>query len=238
MTQNEQAKPLQPRQLALNGRTIVNRDWILQRTGAGRSTAAKWYADRLQQPEEFRHPETSATIDRIKYYDKEQFETFFAWKEEQKKASLLPVDEELWTGDPDEWISINVATAWFHFADTGVIRKYVADFPGYFADPVGTVEGPSGRPIMAFRLGDLQDFARKRGGKGSGPIGRKPGPQPARGHRAQAAARIATAAAYLQEIGGYRVGVAAELAAKHDESARTWERAVKEARAQLGGTDT
>ena len=148
--------PTQPRRLTLAGRGIVNRDWIMQRTGAGRSTAAKWYADRLEQPQEFRHPEVVATIDRVKYYDEEQFETFYSWHEKQKKASLLPVDEELWAGDPDEWISINQASAWFHFADTGVIRKYVADFPEYFPKPVGTVEGPSGRQIMAFRRGDLQ----------------------------------------------------------------------------------
>lgn len=232
-----QAKPLQPRKLTLDGRRIVNRDWILQRTGAGRSTAAKWYADRLKQPEEVRHPETVATIDRVKYYDEEQFETFYAWHEEQKKASLLPVDEELWAGDPEEWISINQATAWFHFADTGVIRKYVADFPGYFPAPVGTVEGPSGRQIPAFRRGDLQEFARGRGGKGSGDIGRKAGPQPARGRSSEVEARIVAAVAYLKEIGGWRRGVAAELAAQHNESPRTWERAVKEARAQLDQAD-
>ncbi len=230
-------KPLQPRRLTLAGRGIVNRDWIMQRTGAGRSTAAKWYADRLEQPEEFRHPEVVATIDRVKYYDEEQFETFYSWHEEQKKASLLPVDEELWAGDPDEWISINQASAWFHFADTGVIRKYVADFPEYFPKPVGTVEGPSGRQIMAFRRGDLQRFARGRGGKGSGDVGRKPGAQPARGRSSEVETRIATARAYLEEIGGYRRGVAAELAARHNESSRTWERAVKQARAHMDAAE-
>lgn len=224
-------KPPNPQTLVIDGRTLVNRDWIIERTGAGRSTATLWYAKRDEQPDGARHPEKATTIDRIDYYDQEAFEAFYAALQERKKATVHDVDPALYDGDVDDWISINVAADWFGFRGPTTIHKYLHANPGYFPAPVGTVEGPTGRPIRAFRRGDLQGFDRSRTGKGRiGAAGRKPGPRPSRGRSTQVTQRIETAVAYLKEIGGYRRGVAAELAAHRGDPTWKWERAVKEAR--------
>ncbi|MEV5672145.1 hypothetical protein ACIQGA_31190 [[Kitasatospora] papulosa] len=56
----------------------MSRAWITRYTGAGRSTVARWYALRHEQPPERRHPERVITIDRIDYYDQEAVEAFWA----------------------------------------------------------------------------------------------------------------------------------------------------------------
>ncbi|WP_127355868.1 hypothetical protein [Actinacidiphila soli] len=117
----------------------------------------------------------------------------------------------------------------------GAIRKYLNANPGSVPEPVGTLEGPTGRQIPAFRRRDLQDFDRKRTGDNTGAAGRPTGPQ--HRDRKPETQRINTALGYLREIGGYRRGVAAELAARHHEPAWKWERAVKEARNQRSSTD-
>ncbi|MFW3477152.1 hypothetical protein ACN24M_39465 [Streptomyces microflavus] len=48
------------------------------RAGCGRSTAARWYALRHEQPQERRHPERVVTIDRVDYYDQAEVERFWA----------------------------------------------------------------------------------------------------------------------------------------------------------------
>ncbi|TJZ97839.1 hypothetical protein [Actinacidiphila oryziradicis] len=236
------AKQPNPQVRTVNGRTVVNRDWMIERTGASRPTVNLWYAKRDEVPADVetdadgkpvaRHPEKAATIERVDFYDQEQFEAFYAGLQERKKSKVLPTDPELYDGKVEDRISINQATEWFHFAGPGVIRKYLKANPGYFPEPVGTVEGPTGRQIPAFRRGDLQDFGRKRTGDNTGTAGRPAGPQ-RRDRKPQTEQRIATALDYLREIGGYRRGVGSELAERHHEPAWKWERAVKEARNQL-----
>ncbi|MGW1887782.1 hypothetical protein [Streptomyces sp. NPDC001970] len=226
------AKQPSPQKRIVDGRAVVNRDWMAEQTGASRVTVNLWYTRRAEQPEDARHPEKAVTIERVDFYDKEQFEAFYAGLQERKKQKLLPTDPALYDGDAEDRISINQAAEWFNFAGPGVIRKYLKANPDYFPEPVGTVEGPTGRQIPAFRRGDLRDFDRKRTGDVTGAAGRPPGPQP-RERQPQTEQRIATALAHLREIGGYRRGVAAELAARHNEPAWKWERAVKEARNQL-----
>lgn len=215
-----------------DGRTVVNRDWMVERTGASKVTVALWYSKRDEQPAEARHPEKAVTTDRVDFYDQEQFETFYIALMERKKNKVLPTDPALYDGDPDDLISINLTAEWFHFAGAGVIRKYLKANPGYFPEPADTVEGPSGRPIPAFRRVDLQDFDRRRTGDGTGAAGRPTGPQ-VRPRRPQTEQRIATALTRLRKSGTYYRGMAAELAAEHGEPAWKWERAVKEARNQL-----
>jgi len=240
------SKPLNPQVRTYDGRTVVNRDWMAEHTGASRVTAALWYSKRNEGPEVetdadgnekpvVRHPEKAVTVERVDFYDQEQFLAFYAGLQARKKSKVLPTDPELYDGDVEDRISINQATAWFHFAGPGVIRKYLKANPGYFPDSVGTVEGPTGRQIPAFRRGDLQDFDRKRTGDTTGAAGRPAGPQ-RRDRKPQTEQRIAAALAELRES-GYRRGVAAELAERHDEPAWKWERAVKEARNQLSSTD-
>jgi hypothetical protein len=171
------------------------------------------------------------TIARVDFYEQEQFEAFYTGLKERKKSKVLPTDPALYDGDVEDRISINQAAQWLHFAGAGVIRKYLKANPGYFPEAVGTVEGPTGRQIPAFRRGDLQDFDRKRIGDNTGAAGRPAGPQ-SRDRKPE----TATALAELRE-NGYRRGVAAELAARHNEPTWKWERAAKEARNQFDSTD-
>jgi hypothetical protein len=126
-----------------------------------------------------RHPEKAVSIERFDFYDREQFLAFYAGLQARKKSKVLPTDPELYGSDVEDRISINQATEWFHFAGPGVIRKYLKANPGYFPDSVGTVEGPTGRQIPAFRRGDLQDFDRKRTGDTTGRPGARPAPSAA-----------------------------------------------------------
>ncbi|WP_127361147.1 hypothetical protein [Actinacidiphila soli] len=123
-----------------------------------------------------RPPASPGLFARVNFYDQEQFEAFYAGLQQRKKK-LLPTDPELYDGDVEDRISINQAAAWFNFAGPGVIRKYLGGNPGYFPEAVGTVEGPTGRQIPAFRRGDLQDFDRKRTGDNTGAAGSPAGPQ-------------------------------------------------------------
>lgn len=227
------SKAPRPHTVTVDGRTLISRAGIAERTGASQVTAKTWYAKRLEQPEETRHPEKGPRIDRVDYYDLEEFDRFYAWHQESKKQAVLPTAPELYEGDVEDEISINQAAEYFHFAGASVIRKYLADNPGYFPDPIGTVEGPTGRPIKAFRRGDLQDFDKKRNGDNTGVSGSPGGPRPG-GTTPEVQERIDTAAAYLKEIGRYRTGIAAELAARHGGSEAAWQRAVRQARQDTG----
>lgn len=233
------AEQLNPKSVVINGRTVVNRDWISQETGAGLSTVKRWYAKRAEQPEETRHPEKVAKIDRIDYYDLEEFRRFYAWHVERKKEAVLPTSPELYTGRPDDRISINEAARLFNFADTATIRKYLNDFPDYFPKPVGHVTTPSGRLVPAFRRSDLQKFDESR--TGSTPVGAGSG-RPARPARSvewspEVRYRIAKARESMEEAGGWYRGVATALAERHGElgSVHRWREAVREARMELEG---
>ncbi|WP_127355283.1 hypothetical protein [Actinacidiphila soli] len=241
------AKHPNPQVRIFNGRPVVNRDWMVEHTGASRVTVGLWYAKRDEVPANVerdaagkpkpvaRHPDKAVTIERVDFYDKEQFEAFHTGLQKRKKK-ILPTDPALYEGDVDDRISINQAAEWFNFAGPGVIRKYLGANPGYFPAPVGTVQGPTGRQIPAFHRGDLQDFDRKRTGDNTGTAGRPAGPQH-RDRKPHTEQRINTALAYLRE-NGYRRGVAAELAERHNEPAWKWERAVKEACNQLSSDES
>jgi hypothetical protein len=226
-------KPPNPQERIHQGRAVVNRDWMVQRTGASRPTVNLWYTQRHKQPEEARHPEKAVTIDRIDFYDREQFETFYAALQQRKHERILPTNPALYEGHGEELISINDAAALLGFAGPGVIRKYLSAKPDYFPHPAGTVEGPSGRPIPAFRRTDLQDFDRSRTGDNTKTSGRRPGTPQRRGPSATTEARITEALTYLREVGGHHRGAGAELAARHNEPTWKWQRAVREARTRL-----
>jgi hypothetical protein len=231
----------EPKTIEAGGRTYANRAWIAQETGASIPTVRTWYNKRADQPEEVqpaesRFPEKGPRVDREDYFDLEQVRAFHRWLQQFKRGKVLPTDTALYEGDPDDLVSINDAAAYFHFSGPSVIRKYVKDNPGYFADVAGQVEGPSGRLIPAFRRSDLQDFDRRRNGDNTGSAGSPGGPRADRGtHTPEIRQRIDTAAAYFTRIGGYRRGVAAELAKVHGEPTWKWERAVKAARDEAVG---
>lgn len=58
-------------------------------------------------------------------------------------------------------VSINKAFELLNFSGASVTRKYQQANAGYFPDSVGEVEGPTGRMIQAFRVGELQDFGTR-----------------------------------------------------------------------------
>ncbi|MFI1401098.1 hypothetical protein [Streptomyces sp. NPDC020681] len=228
-----------PKTITVDGRTLVSRTWITERTGAAMPTVRTWYAKRSQQPEHARHPDKAATRNRVDYYDQQAFETFYQHHQAAKKQKVLPTDPALYSGAPDDLVSINDAAAYFHYAGPSVIRKYLKANPGYFPQPAGTTTGPTGRPIPAFTRHDLQTFDQQRNGDNTGVSGNPGTPRP-RGTTPAIQQRINTAAAYLKETGGYHHGAAAHLANQHGEPAWKWQRAIKTARQQQppNNTDT
>ncbi|MFF4136572.1 hypothetical protein ACFY1B_34690 [Streptomyces mirabilis] len=131
-----------------------------------------------------------------------------------------------------------------------MIRKYRRDNPDYFPGSVGEVEGPTGRMIPGFRVGDLQDFDRKRTGDTLGKAGRRPGPQDEAPVGRPSALKEVLAAELRGRVGGepltatqlagryvaeaierdgYRPGLAAELSVQYGGPQRSWEYVVRNA---------
>jgi hypothetical protein len=249
--------PLNPQRRVIGGRAVVNRDWIREFTGASVGTAARWYKIRLEQPEEHRHPEKERVDGAdfydekqfLDFYDEKQFLDFYTWFQNEKQSKVLKADPELHKLAPEAVVSINKAAQLLGFKGPSTIRKYVKDNPGYFPDSVGEVEGPTGRMIQAFRVGDLQDFDRKRTGDKLGKAGRRPGPQPEAAVGRPSALEEALAAelsAYTREElsatqlaeqyaaeaierDGYHPGLAAELSVQYGGPQRSWEYVVRNA---------
>ncbi|MGW7208484.1 hypothetical protein [Streptomyces sp. NPDC054837] len=242
-------KALNPQRRLVDGRAVVNRDWIRELTGASVGSAARWYKVRDEQPAEHRHPEKER-VDGKDFYDEQQFRDFYAWFQEQKASTVLKADPELYELDPESVVSINKAASLLNFSGPSVIRKYLQANPGYFPASVGPVEGPTGRSIPGFRVGDLQDFDKKRTGDKLGKAGRRPGPQPqapvgrpsaleevlAAELSARAGGEPLTAtqlaerfAAEAIERDGYRPGLAAELSVQYGGPQRSWQYAVRNA---------
>ncbi|MFJ8870584.1 hypothetical protein ACIRD6_33135 [Streptomyces sp. NPDC102473] len=69
----------------------MRRAWIMRHTGAGRSTVARWYTLRHQQPPERRHPDRVVTIERVDYYDEEAVVAFWAAHQEGVGTARLGV---------------------------------------------------------------------------------------------------------------------------------------------------
>ncbi|MEU3795987.1 hypothetical protein AB0F07_40490 [Streptomyces fructofermentans] len=242
-------KALNPQRRLVGGRAVVNRDWIRELTGASVGTAARWYKVRDEQPAEHRHPEKER-VDGKDFYDEQQFRTFYTWFQEEKASKVLKAEPELYELPPETVVSINKAAELLNFAGASTIRKYQQANPGYFPDSVGEVEGPTGRMIQAFRVGDLQDFDKKRTGEKLGKAGRRPGPQPeapvgrpsaleevlAAELSAHAGGEPLTATQLAErfvaeaiERDGYRPGLAAELSVQYGGPRRSWEWVVRNA---------
>lgn len=243
-------KALNPQRRAVGDRAVVNRDWIREFTGASVGTAARWYKVRLEQPEEHRHPEKER-IDGTDFYDEQQFRDFYSWFQQDKASKVLKADPELYQADPEDVVSINTAAKWLGFNGASAIRKYLKDNPDYFPKPLAEpVEGPTGRMIPGFRVGDLQDFDKKRTGDKLGKAGRRPGPQadaavgrPSALEEALAAELSAHAggdpltatqlaeqyAAEAIDRDGYHPGLAAELSVQYGGPQRSWEYVVRTA---------
>ncbi|WP_030618522.1 hypothetical protein [Streptomyces fulvoviolaceus] len=239
-------KALNPQRRLVGGRAVVNRDWIREFTGASVGSAARWYKVRDEQPKEHRHPEKER-IDGTDFYDEQQFRNFYTWFQQDKASKVLKADPELHKLNPKDVVSINKAAALLNFSGASVIRKYQQANPGYFPDSVGEVEGPTGRMIQAFRVGDLQDFDRKRTGDKLGKAGRRPGPQDDAAVGRPSALEEALAAelspytreelsatqlaeqyaAEAIERDGYHPGLAAELSVQYGGPQRSWEYVVR-----------
>ncbi|MEU2867492.1 hypothetical protein ABZ672_56835 [Streptomyces mirabilis] len=242
-------KSLNPQHRVVGGRAVVNRDWIREFTGASVGTAARWYKVRDEQPKEHRHPKKER-IDGTDFYDEQQFRAFYTWFQQDKASKVLKADPELYELNPADIVSINKAAALLNFNGPSVIRKYRRDNPDYFPGSVGEVEGPTGRMIPGFRVGDLQEFDRKRTGDKLGKAGRRPGPQDeapvgrpsaledvlASELSARAGGEPLTAtqlaeqfAAEAIERGGYHPGLATDLSAQYGGPQRSWEYVVRNA---------
>jgi hypothetical protein len=242
------SKALNPQRRVVGDRAVVNRDWIREFTGASVGTAARWYKIRLEQPEEHRHPEKER-IDGADFYDEQQFRDFYTWFQQEKASKVLKADPALHQADPEDVVSINTAAKWLGFNGPSAIRKYLKDNPDYFPKPLTEpVEGPTGRMIPGFRVGDLQDFDRKRTGDKLGKAGRRPGPQAdaavgrpsaleealaaelSAGREPLTATQLAEQyAAEAIDRDGYHPGLAAQLSVQYGGPQRSWEYVVRTA---------
>lgn len=140
--------------------------------------AARWYKIRLKQPQEHRHPDKER-IDGTDFYDEQRFRDFSTWFQQEKANKVIEADPELYQTDPQDVVSINTRppSGW-NFNGPSAIRKYLKDNPDYFPKPLAEpVQGPTGRMIPGFRVGDLQDFDKRRTGDKLGKAGRRPGTQ-------------------------------------------------------------
>ncbi|WP_369276030.1 hypothetical protein AB5J55_44400 [Streptomyces sp. R11] len=239
--------PLNPQRRVIGGRAVVNRDWIREFTGASVGTAARWYKVRDEQPKEHRHPEKER-IDGADFYDEKQFRDFYTWFQNEKQSKVLKADPELYKLHSETVVSINKAAQLLGFKGPSTIRKYLKDNPGYFPDSVGEVEGPTGRMIPGFRVGDLQDFDRNRTGDKLGKAGRRTGPQEeapvgrpsaleevlAAELSARAGGEPLTATQLAEQFAaeaidrdGYHPGLAAELSVQYGGPQRSWEYVVR-----------
>jgi hypothetical protein len=229
----ESSRPLS---VHVDGREFVSNDWMARHTGASKVTVATWYKKRDQQPEKSRFPEKGPKVDRVDYYDRETFERFHAAHLARKEQAVLPAAAELHTGDPEELVPLREAARLLGFSDGSVIRKYLSASPGYFPEPAGSLP-VGGQTARAFRRGDLQDFDKRRTGDNTGVAGRQEGGRPARGITPELERRVTVAEEYLKETGGWRRGAGAALAARLQEPAWKWERAVAEARDRMAAPD-
>ncbi|MFF3982339.1 hypothetical protein [Streptomyces sp. NPDC001828] len=242
------SKALNPQRRAVGNRAVVNRDWIREFTGASVGTAARWYKVRDEQPQEHRHPEKER-IDGSDFYDERQFRHFYSWFQQEKADKVLKAAPELHQADPEDVVSINTAATWLGFSGPSAIRKYLRDNPDYFPKPLAEpVQGPTGRMIPAFRVGDLQDFDSKRTGDKLGKAGRRPGPQSGAAVGRPSALEEALAGALRAHAGdepltatqlagqyaaeaidrnGYHPGLAAELSTRYGGPQRSWEYVVR-----------
>ncbi|HKO83893.1 MAG TPA: hypothetical protein VJ140_04875 [Actinomycetota bacterium] len=242
-------KALNPQRRLVGGRAVVNRDWIREFTGASVGSAARWYKIRLEQPAEHRHPEKER-IEGADFYDEQQFRDFYTWFQQEKASKVLKADPELYELHPETIVSINKAAELLGFAGASVIRKYQTSNPGYFPDAVDEpVEGPTGRMIPGFRVGDLQDFDRGRTGDKLGKAGRRSGPQPEAAvgrpsaleevlaaELSRAGGESLTATQLAEQFAteaidrdGYHPGLAAELSVQYGGPQRSWEYVVRNA---------
>ncbi len=243
------SKALNPQRRVVGGRAVVNRDWIREFTGASVGTAARWYKVRDEQPKKHRHPEKER-LDGTDFYDERQFRAFYTWFQQEKASKVLKADPELYTLAPEAVVSINKAAELLNYNGPSAIRKYLQANPDYFPASVGLVEGPTGRMIPGFRVGDLQNFDRKRTGDKIGKAGRRPGPQAGAAVGRPSALEEALAAhlsahtdgepltatqlaeRYATEAidrDGYQPGLAARLSVQHGGPQSSWEYVVRNA---------
>lgn len=208
---------------------------MAQHAGVSEETVKYWYRSARKASGGPKPPPVKLTIDRVGYYDQFAYEKYLEDREAAKRSRVTLTDPDLYEGAPDDLIDINTAARYFHYKDASVIRSYRRLHPGYFPEPAGTVEGPSGKQIPAFRRGDLIDFNKHRDGDNTGAAGKPPGtPSATAGRRWPSTEhRVDVAHRYMVDLGGWRHGAAAELVRRAGEPVKSWERAVTEARRKV-----
>lgn len=175
-----------PQRIDRRGTWLVNRDWIIDYTRAGRTTVARWYQLRAQAPGELRHPERVARIERQDWWEQEAFTSWYAAFLAARRTALASVDvRALYAGAASDVVSIHDAAQWLGYSSAAVIRVYRSVRPGYFPEPVTRVPGCHGRSVPAFRRGALWEFDRRRGGQPPpvGELGPPGGGEPCDGTR-------------------------------------------------------
>jgi hypothetical protein len=163
-----------PARPEVDGRPVINRADIMELSGSGRSTAARWYALR----EENGHPEKAARIDRVDYWFEDDWLAWYAEYRRTLKAKVTAVDH---SGDPDELVGAAEAARILNYSAPQVILSYLNNNPGYFPDPDAHDDtgrgGPMWRRRTVWKFGEDRQGPGYRGGRPKGvPGARKPHP--------------------------------------------------------------
>jgi len=202
-------------QRTIRGRLHGDRDALIERLGASRSTLAALWAARAENG----HPEAVSEGRRL-WWDLEQWDAWYAGYRRQQREAAHPVQR---SGDLDELLR-PAEQARFLGISESAISHYRARPPKGWPPPASTELTRSGRARELRTRRQL--IAYRDQASRTGVAGRKPGPQPPRkAHPYEGDPRLELARTALSETPDAADSqLAARLAETHGGSTRTWQR--------------
>ncbi|WP_327687159.1 hypothetical protein [Streptomyces sp. NBC_00467] len=133
---------------------LVSRADLENRTGLARSTLDRMWALR----EDNGHPEPVKTLDRVMYWDPDQWDTWYAdYKKRTQRRELHP-DR---TGNPDDLLTLAQAARLLGVKPAS-IAHYPTRMPRGWPQPAEEDELPRGRIRRRYRRADIWTYAETR----------------------------------------------------------------------------
>jgi hypothetical protein len=152
-------------------RRLITPAQIMERTGAGRSTIAYWYANRATNG----HPEAIRSGRNV-YYDADAWWRWYNQYKQALSASLTTVDR---SGDPGELVNAAQAAQVMGYRHRDAVRSLYRS--GHFPEPDLVDDLPSGRKRRLWRRDTIwahADARTYRGSAGGRPAGSHAGKGP------------------------------------------------------------
>lgn len=149
---------------------LVTRADLQERHGLGRSTLERLWALR----EGNGHPAPVKTLDRVMYWDSDQWEAWYVDYKKRTQRREIQVDRG---GDSDELLTLADAARVLGVAPVSIVH-HPTRMPRGWPDPVEVEELPSGRLRRWYRRADIWTYAETRTAAGAHREHRrrKPGP--------------------------------------------------------------